>query len=81
VSFELRRIAVDPGGERAYDAAEWADAVVGVERGEIVLESVEGTCWAFGPGSVLWLAGLPLRALVNRGAERAVLAAVVRTGP
>ena len=77
-AFELRIVAVDPGGEHLYDAAEWAGAVVGVEAGEISLECVRGTRCAFARGSVLALSGLPLRALVNRGAEPAVLAAVYR---
>jgi hypothetical protein len=77
-AFELRLLALDPGGDRAYDAAEWRGALVVVERGEIELEALSGRCWTFRTGDVLWLVGLPLRALHNRGAEQAVLAAVRR---
>lgn len=77
-SFELRVVAVAPGCERAFDDAEWRDAVVVVERGQIELECLGGTCWCFGRGDVLWLSGLPLRALRNPGREPAVLVAVSR---
>jgi hypothetical protein len=77
-AFELRAVAVAPGCARAYDPAEWWDAVVVVERGEIVLECLHGNHCCFERGDVLWLAGLPLRALHNRGGEPAVLVAVAR---
>ena len=47
-----------------------------VERGEIELECLAGNRLRCGAGAVLWLVGLPLRALHNRGSETAVLAAV-----
>lgn len=77
-AFEKRVIAVAPGSSRAYDEGEWRDALIVVERGEIELESVAGRRRRFGWGDVLWLAGLPLRALHNRGREDAVLIAVSR---
>ncbi len=77
-AFVRRTVAVAPGCVRAYDDADWKDAVVLVERGEIELECVSGACWRFVPGDVLWLIGLPLRALHNRGREPAVLVAVSR---
>jgi hypothetical protein len=77
-AFQLRLLAVAPGGERAYDEAEWRDALVVVERGEIELESATGDLQRFVRGDVLWLVGLPLRALRNKGHEIAVLAAVSR---
>jgi hypothetical protein len=77
-AFELRLVALDPGGDRPYDAAEWRGALVVVERGEVELEANSGRCWTFKAGSVLWLVGLPLRALHNRGAEQTVLSAVTR---
>jgi len=78
VAFVLRAVAVAPGCERAYDEAEWRDAIVSVTRGEIELECVGGTRHRFTRGDVLWLAGLPLRALCNRGDEPAFLVAVSR---
>ena len=77
-TFELRVVAVAPGDTRAYDEAEWRDALVVVERGEIELECVSGTCRRFDHGDMLYLIGLPLRALHNRGREPAVLVAVSR---
>jgi hypothetical protein len=76
--FALRAVAVAPGCERAYDEAEWRDAIVAVSRGEIELEGLGGSSHCFKCGDVLWLAGLPLRALRNRGPEPALLIAVSR---
>jgi quercetin dioxygenase-like cupin family protein len=77
--FELRWVTVAPGGRRAYDEAEWRDALVIVERGPIELECLAGGRRAFQAGDILWLVGLPLRALHNPGSEPAVLAAVSRS--
>lgn len=77
-SFRLRVIAVAPGGVRAFARAEWRDALVIVERGEIELEGVDGARMRFRAGAALWLVG---RALRNPGPELAVLAAVSRLGP
>jgi hypothetical protein len=76
--LEFRAIAVEAGVERIYNEAEWRDALVVVSRGEIELDCVGGESWRFGPGSVLYLAGLPLRALRSRGTEPALLVAVSR---
>lgn len=77
-SFELRMVVVPPERERAFDDAEWRDALVVVERGQIELESLAGTRWRFERGDVLWLIELPVRTLRNRGREPAVLVAVSR---
>ncbi|MBA2533395.1 MAG: hypothetical protein H0V21_00120 [Rubrobacter sp.] len=53
-------------------------ALVVVERGEIELECERGTRRRFGRGSVLWVSGLPLRALRNSGRGPALLVAVSR---
>ena len=71
--FERRIVSVPPGGSRAYDEADWRDALVLVVRGEIELGGER-----FGRGSVLSLAGLRVRALHNHGAEPAELVAVRR---
>ncbi len=71
--FEHRVVSVPPGGAIDYDEADWRDALVLVVRGEIELGRER-----FGRGSVLSLAGLPLRALHNQGAEPAELVAVRR---
>jgi hypothetical protein len=77
-SFELRVITIEPGGERAYDDADWSGALVVMERGTIHLQTLSGRRCAFRRGDVLWLDGLPLRALRNFGSIPAVLAAVSR---
>jgi hypothetical protein len=61
--FEIRAVTIGAGCERGYDETEWRDAVVYVWRGEIELESLTGVRCRFERGDVLWLAGLPLRAL------------------
>jgi hypothetical protein len=79
-AFELRVIAVAPGRPRPYDEAEWRDAIVVLERGEIELESLGGSHLSFRSGDVLWLVGLPVRALHNLRSEPALLVAVSRRG-
>ena len=66
--FEVRWVRVPPGCTRAYDEAEWQDALVVIERGAIELEGSSGNRHHFGRGDVLSLAGLSLRALRNTGA-------------
>lgn len=80
-AFRRRVVIIAPGRARLYDAAEWRDALVVVEQGEVHLECRAGRFRSFVTGAVLWLAGLPLRALHNRGSEPAVLVAVWRAGP
>ncbi|MGH2779996.1 MAG: hypothetical protein ACRDNE_16115 [Gaiellaceae bacterium] len=77
-AFQLRTVAVAPGREQAYDEADWRDAIVVVERGAIEVECLAGSRRCFGSGDVLWLVGLPIRAVHSRGREAAVLVAVSR---
>jgi hypothetical protein len=76
--FTVRVVAVGPGEEHVYDEAEWRDAIVLVQRGEIELRGVSGAARGFGPGALIWLEGVPLRALHNAGSEPAVLLAIAR---
>jgi CRP-like cAMP-binding protein len=76
--FEVRAVEVEAGGHRIYHEGEWSDALVVVGRGEIELESLGGATLSFRRGALLWLEGLPLRALHNRGREPALLLAVSR---
>ncbi|MGH9244192.1 MAG: hypothetical protein ACRD29_07730 [Acidimicrobiales bacterium] len=76
--FVKRVVTVAPGQARAYDEADWRDAIVVVERGEIELVGVSGRRERFGCGAVLSMVGLPLRAIHNDGREPAVLVAVSR---
>jgi len=76
--FEVRRVAVAPGRTRAYDEADWRGALVVVARGRIELEGLSGARRTFERGAVLWLVGLPLRALHNHGLEPTVMVAFTR---
>lgn len=75
--FHIRAVRIGAGCERDYDEAEWRDAVVFVRRGEVELECIGGTRCRFARGDILWLAGLPLRALHSRRGP-VVLVAVSR---
>lgn len=77
-AFRLRLTVVLPGATCSYDEAEWTGALVVVEHGEIDLDARDGSRCRFVTGDILWLAGLPLRALHNRGDEPALLSAVSR---
>lgn len=76
--FERRLRVLAPEQTWAYDSAQWRDAIVVVEQGQIELEGLDGRQYCFGRGAVLWLDRLPLRALHNRGSTPAVLVAVTR---
>ena len=76
--FDVRRVVVAPGCALAYDEADWRGALVVVERGRIELEGMGGGRRTFERGAVLWLVGLPLRALHNHGPDRAVMVAFTR---
>ncbi|HXV33299.1 MAG TPA: hypothetical protein VD769_04755 [Gaiellaceae bacterium] len=76
--FSARRVVLAAGEERPYDEADWADAIVLVERGEVELECSRGGRRRFESGSVLWFQGLPLRAIRCIGQDAAVLFAVSR---
>lgn len=71
---------VAPGCEWAYseDDRFWRDAMVVVDEGEVELVGLCGTRRLLGCGSMLWFAGMPLRALYNPRAEPALLVAVAR---
>jgi hypothetical protein len=80
-AFDRRVVTIAPGRARLYDPDEWHDSLVVVEQGEIHVECRAGRFRSFRDGAVLWLTGLPLRALHNRGSEPAVVVAVSRTAP
>jgi hypothetical protein len=77
-AFDVRRIVVEAGDERPYDEGEWLDSIVVVESGSIELECRCGSRRGFRRGAVVWLIGLPLRALHNREPVPTVLVAVSR---
>jgi hypothetical protein len=77
-TFDLRLVAIPPGGSKPFVAADWADSLVVVEQGAVELECVRGGRRAFATGAVMFLTGLPLRTIHNPGPETALLAAVSR---
>ncbi len=79
----IRRWAVrlEPGGAIDYAAADWADALVVVERGELEVECRSGQRARFAAGAVLTLAGLPVRRLRNPNSEPVVLLLAARRNP
>jgi hypothetical protein len=79
--FRLRTVMLAPGSTRPYRAAEWVDALVVVERGEIELACRAGARRRFAAGAVMWLQGMELEALHNPGEEPVVLSAVSRRLP
>ena len=76
--FVRRTVVLEPGTSRASVEAEWDDAIVLVERGDVDLECTAGGRRRFSAGAVLWLTGIRLRALHNVGLEQVVLVAVRR---
>lgn len=76
--FERRTVAIEPGQSRSLDDDEWRDTIVVVERGELEIECHGGSHQRFVRGDVLWLVGLSVRELHNRGRQPVVLLAVRR---
>jgi hypothetical protein len=77
-AFEARRIILAAGEERAYEEADWRDAIVAVQHGTVHLVTDRGASARFVQGDILCLSGLAVRVLHNRSAEPAVLLAVSR---
>lgn len=74
--FIVRHVTIAGGRELAFDAAEWRDAIVVVERGSLEVESLHGDRRTFETGAVLCLDRLPLRRARNVGREPVLLFAV-----
>ena len=77
--FDIRTVALEPGSTLAYEEEEWRGALVTVESGEVELEMTCGRSCFFQRGDLLWLQGLPLARIHNRGEEPTVLVAASRT--
>jgi len=76
--FDIRTVALEPGGTLPYDEESWRGAIVAVENGELELELSCGRSCFFQAGDLLWLQGLPLVNLHNRGDEPTVLVSATR---
>jgi glyoxylate utilization-related uncharacterized protein len=73
-----RVLSFAPGQCRPFVESDWVDAIVLVAVGAVDVVGVSGARVHFARGDLLWLAGLPVRALHNPGAGQAVLVAVSR---
>src|SRR5215207_5660333 len=69
---------LDVGAETAYRPDDWKDSIVEIEAGAVEIETCDGQAVALRAGDVFWLAGLPVRALHNRGDIPAVLVRATR---
>jgi hypothetical protein len=77
-AFELWSVTLEPGQTLRYDEADWRDAIVAVDGGALELECLSGRRQRFARGDLLWLDGVPLRALRNPGRAPALLTVVAR---
>jgi uncharacterized pyridoxamine 5'-phosphate oxidase family protein len=71
-------VTISPGDIRPYVEAEWRDALVIVEAGEVALECTRGGRTTFRAGDVLWLVDVPVVRMCNDGVEPVVIVAVSR---
>ena len=78
MTLYVRTVRVEPGASLPYEEADWRDAFVTVESGELEAVMTCGRSCFFQSGDLLWLQGLPLASLRNRGEEPAVLSAASR---
>lgn len=76
--FRRATVRIEPGACRPYRSAEWVDCLVLIESGEIDLAAIGGGRQTVRGGDVLFLVGLPLLGLVNRGPAPAVITTVRR---
>lgn len=76
--FLRRTILLEPGECRPYLADEWRDCLVVVEAGDVDLETTGGLRHTCRRGDILWLAGLPIQRLVNRGPAPVLITSVRR---
>ncbi len=79
--FAVRRVCVLPGTARAYQAEDWRDSLVLVATGELELVGVCGSTHTCRAGDLIYLDGLPLCLLRNRGSATTLLVALSRASP
>ncbi len=76
--FQRWRLRLPAGASRPTSPADWAGALVLVERGTLEVECTGGGVRTFRRGDLLALGWLPLRRLVNRGDDDVEILAVRR---
>jgi len=75
---ERRATTLPAGASLPYDRADWVDAIVVVEAGEVDLACTKGGRRRFGVGALLPLEVLPLVAIENPGVDDLVLVSIRR---
>jgi hypothetical protein len=80
LGFEQRRLVIGHATVHRYDAREWRQALVVVERGVLELEWSGGARLCFEPGDTLSLSSLRLRGLRGAGSGPTVLVVLSRGG-
>lgn len=76
--FRRSTVRIEPGACRPYRPAEWVDCLVVIQTGEVDLETTSGVRHTCRAGDVVWLVGLSLRCLSNRGPAPVVITTVRR---
>ena len=76
--FRRSTIRIEPGERHPYRPADWIDCLVVIESGEVELVATSGVRHTCRAGATLWLVGLSLRCLANRGHTPAVITTVRR---
>lgn len=79
-AFRFHQVLIAPGHDYPYNESEWRDCLVVVKEGSIELIGSNGQGCRLENGAILWLVGLPLRAIVNPGNGTACLLTVSRAG-
>jgi hypothetical protein len=77
-NFRLRTLTLQPCDAIDYRGADWVDALVVVERGELEIECSSGARAWFQEGAILVLADLTVGCLRNSGSGPLVLSAISR---
>jgi hypothetical protein len=80
LGFQQRRLVIGHAALHLYEAREWSEALVVVERGVLELEWSGGARLCFEPGDTLCLSGLGLRGLRGASVEPTVLVVLSRPG-
>jgi quercetin dioxygenase-like cupin family protein len=80
--FRVRTLSLQPHDGIDYHEADWGEALIVVEHGELEIECATGRCVRFQEGAVLTFAGLTLRRLHNPGDKPLVVNVLSRrAGP
>jgi hypothetical protein len=79
--FAVRAVVLGVGGRLAFNEHQWRDSLVEVESGELEIQLRSGRRLLCRTGTLLPLAGLPIRALRNPGRECTSLVSVSRRTP